>query len=203
MKARTMWIAAIAAPSLLVALRWMARGDDTPPIPSPTLAASSPPASRALSLRDGTAYEVRAELAELRAELARLGAAPRPREELSLDEQHELSARRAAAKAAVLAKAFAADQRDPSWIPQAEHSLRQAFAAAAVPGGRIEELGCGATLCRYTVRFDSTGQRDDGIGAITELAHWDSRGFGGPSPDDPRRYVVYVSRDPGSFPAVE
>ena len=79
----------------------------------------------------------------------------------------------------MLERAFANDRRDPSWSPQAESKLRSAFAVAEVTGGRLEEVGCGATLCRYSVRFDSVAQREDDSGAITGLARWGSHGFGG------------------------
>jgi hypothetical protein len=146
---------------------------------------------------------VHAELAGLRAEITQLRAGKPPREQLSYDEQVARNKRRAAAKFAALDKAFASDRRDPSWSPQAESKLRDAFAIADVAGGHLEELSCGGTLCRYSVRFDAVAQREDASDAITSLARWDSSGFGGPAADDPRRFVFYVSRDPASLPRVE
>jgi len=203
MKARTIWIAAIAASSLLLAtLRGMARDEPGPATPPPRVAASPPAARFAVPIRDGTTDDVRTELAALRAEIVQLHARKSPREQRTLEEQLALDRRRAAIRTAALEKAFVSDRRDPSWSPQAESKLRTAFAAAEVTGGRLEELGCGATLCRYSVRFDSVAQREDGSGAITDLARWGSHGFGGPDPADPLRFVFYVSRDRESFPIV-
>jgi hypothetical protein len=203
MKPPTIWIAAIAASSLLlVTLRAMTPDEAAPAALPPRSAASSPPARYAVPIRHGTA-DVQAELAALRAEVAQLQAAKPPREQLSYDEQVALDKRRVAAKFATLEKAFASDRRDPSWSPQAESKLRDAFAAAEIAGGRLEDLSCGGTLCRYSVRFDSIAQREDGSDAITSLARWGARGFGGPVADDPQRFVFYVSRDRESFPTVE
>jgi len=206
MKPRTIWIAAIAAPSLLVMVLRLSADADRPPAappPAPPPAVAPPAASRVLSIPAGAGDRDRAELAELRADVARLGSPPAPREQLSWEEQYALDERRAGVKTAVLERTFAADRRDPSWSPHAERKLRDAFAAADVPGGRLEDVSCGATLCRYSVVFDSIAQREDGSGVIPVLARWPSRGFGGPARDDPRRYIMYVSRDPESFPAVE
>jgi hypothetical protein len=202
MRPRTIWIAAIAASSLLlVTLRGMAHQIDDPPAKQAASATPSSAAARAITIHDGTDEQVRVELAELRADVSKLGGATQP--ELTYEEQRARDEHDAAEVQAQLAKKFAADDRDPSWSAQAERSLRDAFAAAHVAGGRLEELGCGATLCRYSVAFDSVTQREDGVDAITTLAHWDSRLFGGPVADDPRRFVVYVSRDPDSFPPLQ
>lgn len=205
MRPRTIWIAAIAASSLvLVTLRGMVLDAGGPPAQPPSTATPPPGAARTVTIYSGATDDVRSELADLRADVSRLGGAPKAKEpELSPEEQRAFDERRASQTHAVLAKAFAADARDPSWSPQVERSLREAFTAAQVPGGRLEEVACGSTLCRYSVVFDSLAQREDGIDAITALARWDSRMFGGPTPGDPQRYVVYVSRDAESFPPLE
>jgi hypothetical protein len=203
MKPRTIGIAVIAASSLLlVILRGMVRDEQVGAGPPPRSVASPTPARYPVKIRHGAGDQLRDELAALRAEVAQLHAGkPRP-EQRTREEQLAIDQRRAAAKTAVLENAFANDHRDASWSPQAESKLRDAFGAADVAGGRLEELGCGATLCRYSVRFDSVAQREDGSGAITGLARWGSRGFGGPDPADPLRFVFYVSRDRESFPNV-
>ncbi len=178
------------------------RADDPVPVASPVPApAPRSAATHASSVHGGATARVQDELAELRAEVARLGAAPAPAEVLSPEEQQVRGDQRVAAQAALLAKAFAADTRDPGWSPQTERALRDAFAAAAPAGARLEEVACGATLCRYTVAFDSIEQRDQGISSVVGLVRWDALGFGDVSPDDPLRYVVYASRDQESFPA--
>jgi len=204
MKLRTFSIAAGAPLLLLVALRpW---SDDAAPAGSPAPAV----APRAHALPDGrdrAAARVQRELAELREEVSSLGpAAARqedrpPARELSPEEQQEQDQQRVAAQASLLVKTFAADPRDPSWSPQAERSVRDAFATAALPGARLDEVACGGTLCRITVSFDSIERRDQGFAAVVELARWPTRGFGDVSPEDPLRYVVYAARDQESFPA--
>jgi hypothetical protein len=200
MKPRMIMIAAGASLVLLLVLR--AWTDDAAPAanPAPTV---GPPARSAFPLRDGATARVQSELAELRAEVSRLGAPAAPKEELSPEEQRAHHDQRAAVQAALLAKAFAADTRDPSWSPQTEHALRDAFAAAALPGAQLEEVACGAKLCRFTAAFESIERRDEGIGAMLGLIRWRSLGFGDASPDDPRRYIVYAARDPESFPSIE
>jgi hypothetical protein len=202
MKPHTIGIAVIAGASLLVTLRVMVGDEPVPAAVAPRAVATSAPTRSVVPIRDGAADQVRAELAALRTEVAQLHAGKPPRDKLSYDEQLELSQRRAAAKFAALETAFASDRRDPSWSPQAESKLRDAFAAASVGGGRLEDVSCGGTLCRYSVRFDSVARREEGSDAITGLARWGSRGFGGPAADDPLRFVFYVSRDRASFPAI-
>ena len=197
MRARTILIAASAAVvALALALAlWPAGDDEAGAMPSAP-AVTRPLVRPVVTLRDGATARVEGELAELRAEVARLGEAPAPapKEELTPDEQQARDERR------ILAKTFAADTRDPSWSPQTERALRDAFAAAALPGARLAEVSCGSTLCRYTVAFDSIEQRDEGAGALFGLPQWDSNGFGNLAPDDPLRYVVYASRDPETLP---
>jgi len=204
MKLRTILIAAGAPLILLGVLRPWA--GDTAPTTSSAPAVAPPTAAQPLPFRDDrdhTAVGVRAELAELRAAVSRLGAAAAPKEELSPEEQRVRDDQRVAAHTALLAGTFAADARDPNWSPQAEFSVHGAFAAAALPGARLDEVACGAALCRITVAFDSIEHRDEGFGAVVELVRWPSRGFGDVSPDDPLRYVFYTSRDRESFPSLE
>jgi hypothetical protein len=206
MKLRTILIAAGAPLLVLMVLRPWA--GDAAPDARPASAAVPRPAVGAFPAgRDRAVDGVRAELAELRADVSRLGPAPAPAPaEAEEPEPEELRARddqRSAAKAALLARTFAADARDPSWSPQAERAVRDAFAAAALPGARLDEAACGATLCRVAVVFDSIEHRNDGYGGVIELVRWPSRGFGRVSPDDPLRYVFYASRDQASFPRVE
>lgn len=199
MKPRTILIAASAPMILLAVLRPWA-GDAAPAAsPAPTAA---PPSRALLGGHDLAAAGVRAELAELRADVSRLGAAPPPKEELTPEEQRARDRQRAAAQAALLAKTFAAETRDPTWSPQTEGLVREAFEAAALPGARLDEAACSATLCRVTVAFDSIERRDEGFGAVIELVRWPSRVFGDVAPGDPLRYVLYASRDPQSFPDV-
>lgn len=200
MKPRTILIAASAPLILLVVLRPWA--GDAAPAASTAPAVAPPPRTR-LDARALAGEGARAELAELRADVSRLGAAPTPKEELSPEEQRARDRQRTATQAALLARTFAAEARDPTWSPQAERSVREAFAASAIPGARLDEAACGATLCRVTVAFDSIGHRDEGFGAVIELVRWPARGFGDVSPVDPLRYVFYASRDPESFPGVD
>ena len=82
MKPRTIWIAAIAAPSLLVMVLRLSADADRPPAappPAPPPAVAPPAASRVLSIPAGAGDRDRAELAELRADVARLGSPPAPR----------------------------------------------------------------------------------------------------------------------------
>jgi hypothetical protein len=204
MKPLTIGIAVIAASSLLLVARRQMVGDEPgPAAPPPRSVATPAPLRYAAPMRAGAGDQVHAELAALRADVAQLRAGKPPREQLSYGEQVALSKRRAVAKFAALDKAFASDRRDSSWSAQAESKLRDAFATADVAGGHLEELSCGGTLCRYSVRFDSVAQREDASDALTSLARWDSSGFGGPAADDPRRFVFYVSRDQESFPTLK
>jgi hypothetical protein len=203
MKLRTILIAAGAPLLVLVVVRpWAGEAAPAarpaPAVARPVLGAVPVPAGR-----DRAVAGVRAELAELRADVSRLGPAAAPAEEPSPEEQRARDDQRSAAKAALLAQAFAADARDPSWSPQAELAVRDAFAAAALPGARLDEAACGATLCRVAVVFDSIEHRNEGYGGVIELVRWPSRGFGRVSPDDPLRYVFYASRDQASFPRAE
>ncbi|HSK02263.1 MAG TPA: hypothetical protein VK932_13520 [Kofleriaceae bacterium] len=193
-------VLALALVLVLALRRW---AEEPAPAVAPAPAAG-PVAPRAIPVHGGAAARVQGELAELRAEVSRLGAAPAPEpaEALSPEEEQARGDQRVAEQTALLAKAFAADVRDPGWSPQTESALREAFAAAAVPGARLEEVACGGTLCRVTVAFDSIERRDEGVGAVAGLVRWDAIGFGDASPDDPLRYVVYASRDRESFPAV-
>jgi hypothetical protein len=200
MKPRTIMIAGGALVLLLVLRPW---ADDAAPVEDPAPPAAAPVAPRAFTPRGGTIARVPREPAEVRARASRRDADPARNDELTPDEQQAHHDRRAAAQAVLLAKAFAADGRDPTWSPQTEDALRDAFAAAAPPGARLEEVACGATLCRFTAAFDSIAERDEGVGALLGLVRWRSLGFGNPSPDDPRRYVVHAARDPESFPSVE
>src|SRR5688572_10562244 len=152
MKPRTILIAA-GAELLLVVVVCPWAGDVAPAASSaPTVA--PPGAAWARPVHEGrerAADGVRAELAEPRADASRLGADAAPREELSPEEERARDDRRIADKTARFARTFAAEARDPAWSPQAERSVRDAFAAAALPGARLAEAACGATLCRITV----------------------------------------------------
>lgn len=207
MRPRTILLAASAsvvlALALVLVLALRPWADEPAPVVTPAPAAG-PVVTRAVPVHGGAAARVQGELAELRAEVSRLGAAPAPapEEALSPEEQQARGDARVVQQAALLAKTFAADVRDPGWSPQTESAVREAFAAAAVPGARLEEVACGGTLCRFTVAFDSIERRDEGAGAVVGLVRWDAIGFGDVSPDDPLRYVVYASRDPDSFPSV-
>ncbi len=207
MKPRTLLMAASVPLVLLVA--WLLRASQEAPAaggeaPATRPAPAAAPRARAFpDGRDLAAAGVRSELAELREEVSRLGSAAAPAEPRSPEEQQARDDQRVAAQAALLVKTFAADPRDPSWSPDAERSVRDAFAAAALPGARLHEVACGSTLCRITVSFDSIDHRNESFAAVVELARWPSRGFGDVSPDDPLRYVFYASRDQESFPAVE
>lgn len=204
MKPRTILMAASAALILLVVWRPWA-GDEAPAAGRQAPAVRhAPEVPRARAFPDDRASAfVRSELAELREEVTRLGSGVAPAVEPSPEEQQERTDRRDAAQAALLVKTFAADTRDPSWSPDAERSVRDAFAAAPLPGARLAEVACGTAMCRITVAFDSIGHRDESFAAVTELVHWPTRGFGDVSPDDPLRYVFYASRDHTSFPDVD
>lgn len=201
MRPRTILIAAGASLLLLLLLRPWAGGTSTTASPPRAVAAREVP--RGLPLRDAAADRVRAELAELRADVSRLGAAPVPKDVPSPEEAQARYEQRVATQTALLVQAFAADGRDPSWSPQTERVLRDAFAAAPPPGARLEEVMCGARLCRVTAAFDSAERREEGAGALFGLIRWRSFAFGDASPEDPRRYVLYAARDRESFPRVD
>lgn len=143
--------------------------------------------------------------------VAESGHAPRPtrpRVDLPVDdrplaEQKTIADDRDARQAVALANAFAVDPRDPIWSAQAESSVREAFAESGLQSARLDGVTCGTTLCRFTVAFESVEQRDDHVGTVVGLVRWKARGFADVAPDDPRRYVVYASRDPESFPSVD
>jgi hypothetical protein len=98
MKPRTILIAASAPLILLAVLRPWA-GDAAPAAhPAPAVAPS--PRAR-LDARDLAGEGVRAELAELRADVSRLGAAPTPKEERSPEEQRACRARGSGEHAAI------------------------------------------------------------------------------------------------------
>ncbi len=192
MSSRTIWIAAGAVLIMLVVLRLSL--DDAAAVSSPRPQVASAPAVHPRGLAD----RPHARIGGPRLGPGEVLHAPRP-----LDEVRARAARRVVAQTELLERTLAADRADPRWSPQAEQALRDAFAAAAVPGARLAELACGARLCRYMVAFGSIEQRDDGITAVTGLIPWRSKGFGDISAADPQHYVFYVSRDPDSFPTVD
>jgi hypothetical protein len=202
MKFRTMLIAASTLVLALVLVRsWL--GDSPSATSRAAETAPRPEAHRRTVAHGPDRADDRIESEERRPAPSRLGAAATPAEELSPEERRARDDRHDVAQAALLTKALATAARDPTWSPQAERSVRDAFTAAALPGARLAEAACSATLCRVVVAFDSLDHRNEEFSHVIGLVRWPSQGFGAVSPDDPLRYVFYASRDKTGLPRAD
>jgi len=71
---------------------------------------------------------------------------------------------------------------------------------ARAEAGELLSLDCGQTLCRSTLGFGDTDQRDARLADIGSLMPWDADGFFSTDPDDELRVSVYFTRDAMALP---
>ena len=198
-------VAVAIVATLVCVLVWRAAPWRAPAGATPPNAPAIPAVGDARSQEDMASFRksqraMEAELASLRAQLARIesaGAAVTDTTEPEPERRPETPEEMASAEDAQerrLIAALDAESVDPRWSGEAEARLMDSFAPAAPRGVRIERATCRLSFCRVDIDGSAAAPDTDVPMALMGLMPWDAQGFFRESDDTPGTGSLFVTR---------